>query len=138
MAREVQDYVAQAKQEPTTENLEALWRAVFLLQGWYFLPSRSGDGPAFPTVIMVDEKPWVLVFTNVRRLKAFARAAGRVNPDGSTPMLVLDPGSATDQILAQSQQLGGAIFNPDAEDTFRAPIQALEAYAHHFGVPLKG
>lgn len=138
MAREIQDYVAQAKEEPTTANLEALWRAVFLLQGWYFLPSRSGDGPAFPTVIMVDGAPWVLVFTNVRRLKAFARAADRVNPDGSTPMLVLDPGSATDQILAHRGELAGAIFNPDAEDSFRAPIEALEAYAHHFGVPLQG
>ena len=135
-AREIRDYVAQAKAQPTTEHIEELWRAVFLLQGWYFLPSRSDEGPAYPTVSMIDGEPWVLAFTNVRRIQDFARAAGRTTSDGSVPLLVLDPADSMDRVLEVRDSIAGVIFNIDSEATFRAPVEALEAYAHHFGVPL--
>lgn len=138
MGIEIKDYVDRAKNEPTRERIEEMWRAVFLLQGWYFLPSRSDDGPAFPTVVEIDKEPWVLIFTNVREIKTFARQQGRSTSDGSTPLLVLDPLESMERILAEKKTLAGAIFNPDSEATFRAPLEALEAYAHHFGLPLDG
>ena len=136
VAKEIKEYVAQARALPSTEHLEAMWRAVFLLQGWYFLPSQSQEGPAYPTVSLIDDQPWVLIFTNVRELKTFARSQGRAAPDGSVPLLVLDPLESMEQILANKAHLTGALFNPGSEATFRAPLQALEDYARHFGVPL--
>ena len=76
MAKEIRDYVARARAESSTENIQALWRAVFMLKGWYFLPSEDVEGPSHPTVVVVDEQPWLIAFTNVRRLKAFAARSG--------------------------------------------------------------
>ena len=135
-AREIRDYVAQAKKAPTTENIEALWRAVFMLQAWYFLPSTTAEGPAYPTVSKIEGEPWLLAFSNVRRIKEFARAAGRGDDDGSVPLLVLDPGESMGRILEVADQIEGVIFNIDSQATFRAPVEALEAYAHHFDVPI--
>lgn len=133
---EIRDYVTRARREPSTENLEALWRAVFMLQAWYFLPSRSDEGPAFPTVSEIDGDHWLLAFTNVRRLKEFARSVDRLNEDGSVPMLVLDPGESMQKILSVADNIDGVIFNIDSEATFRAPVEALEGYARHFEIPI--
>ena len=134
--REIRDYVARARQNPTTDNIESLWRAVFLLKGWYFLPSRDDEGPAFPTATTVDGRPWLLAFTNVRRLEDFARTTGRIGADGSIPLLVLDPKESMERITEAAGAIDGVIFNIDSPSTFRAPIDALRAYAEHFGVPL--
>lgn len=133
---EIRDYVQRARQRPTTEHIEAMWRAVFLLKGWYFLPSTNDEGPAFPTVTSVDGQPWLLAFTNVRRLQEFARVAGRGDDDGSVPLLVLDPAESMERILEVEDQVAGVIFNIDSQATFRAPTDALVAYARHFEVPL--
>lgn len=136
MPTEIRQYVARAKREPTTENIEALWRTVFLRKGWYFLPSRDDEGPAFPTATLVDGQPWLLAFTNVRLLEDFAEAKDRVNDDGTVPLLVLDPGESMRRILDAREAIEGVIFNIDSPSTFRAPVEALEAYAEHFEVPI--
>ncbi len=135
-AKQIEDHVAIARAEPTTANLKELWRAVFLLKAWYFLPGRDDEGPAYPTVSVVDGKPWVLGFTNVRRISEFANAVGRVGADGSVPLLVLDPKESMKHLLEAAKTVEGVIFNMNSEATFRAPVKALEAYAREFGVPL--
>lgn len=140
MAHEVSDYVEQAKKNPSTENLEAMWRSVFLLKAWYFLPARSEEGPNRPMVLQLeggDGEPgaWLPVFTNVRRYRAFADVAGRVDGEGEMHALMLDPGEAVAKILEFRAAIEGVIFNPGEADTFRAPVEALEEYAEHFDVP---
>ncbi len=137
-ARQIRDYVADARRDPSTENIQALWRSVFMLKGWYFLPSRSDEGPAYPTVSTIEGRPWLLAFTDVRRIKAFAKKTGRLADDGTVPLLVLDPLESMQRILEVRQSIDGVIFNLDSDATFRAPVDALEAYARHFGVPLDG
>ena len=134
--RRIRDFVASAKADPSTENIEALWHAVFMLKGWYFLPAEDVEGPSHPTVVMVDDQPWIIAFTNVRRLKAFAREQGRMAEDGEVHLLVLDPKESMEKILAVRESVVGVIFNPSSPETFRAPIEALEEYAEHFDVPL--
>lgn len=132
----IEDHVARARQSPTTANLEDLWRAVFFLKAWYFLPGRDDEGPAYPTVSMVDGKPWVLAFSNVRRLQDFAESVDRLGDDGSVPLLVLDPRESMSQLQDVAHAVEGVIFNMGSDATFRAPLQALEAYARQFKVPL--
>jgi hypothetical protein len=134
--RQIRDFVAQARSEPSTENIEALWHAVFMLKGWYFLPAEDVEGPSHPTVAMIDGQPWIIAFTNVRRLKAFARQQGRMAEDGEVHLLVLDPADSMEKILAVRDSVVGVVFNPSSPETFRAPVDALEEYARHFGVPL--
>ncbi len=137
MPKEIKDYVRNARQNPTTENIQKLWKSVFWLKGWYFLPSESREGPSNPSVMLVDGEPWLVAFTNVRRLEAFAQATGRAADSGEVFLLVLDPLESMQKILSVRDQIRGVVFNPDSDSTFRAPVQALEDYAHHFGVPLE-
>lgn len=133
---EIRDYVALARAEPSTERIKQLWRAVFLLKGWYFLPAESREGSERPAVMLVDDEPWLVCFTNIRRLKAFSSATARTAPNGDFFLLVLDPQRAMRQIINISEQIEGVVFNPDSPETFRAPVEALVQYAEHFGVPL--
>jgi hypothetical protein len=133
MASEIRDYVARAKADPTTENIQALWQAMFLLKGWYFLPAENRQGANRPTVMLVDDEPWLVAFTNVRRLKDFARTTGRAEASGEVFLMVLDPRDSMEQILDVRDQVRGVVFNPDSPATFRAPVEALEQYAEHFG-----
>lgn len=134
----IRDYVAQAQRDPTTENLEQLWRAVFLRQAWYFLPSRNDEGPARPMVSEIGGEPWLVAFTSARRLKAFAREAGRLNDDGTAPMLALNPAESMQKIRDVADSIAGVVFNIGSEATFRAPVEALQQYAEHFDVPVDG
>lgn len=136
VARELRDYLDQARREPTREHLEALWRAVFLLKAWYFVPSRTQEGPDMPLVAMVDGAPWLVACTNVRRLTEFSREQDRLGPTGEVFMLILDPLESMTHILAHRAHLAGVVFNPGSEETFRAPVHALEQYARIFGLPL--
>ncbi|MFW5968681.1 MAG: SseB family protein [Persicimonas sp.] len=136
MAGQIRDYVKRARREPSTENLEALWRAVFLLKGWYFLPAAEREGPNHPAVMVVEGEPWLVAFTNVRRLEEFARGLGRVDDDETLHLLVLDPLESMQKILEVRDSIHGVVFNPDSPSTFRAPVDALEGYADHFDVPL--
>lgn len=136
MARQIRDYVRRAREEPTTEHIQALWRAVFLLKGWYFLPAAGGEGPEHPSVMLVEGQPWLVAFTNVRRLEAFARAQGREASDGGVPLLVLDPLVSMENIREAAEAVVGVVFNPGSPEGFRAPVEALVEYARFMGVPL--
>lgn len=136
MALEIRDYVARAKADPSTEYIQDLWRAVFLLKGWYFLPAESREGCERPSVMLVGDEPWLVCFTNIRQLKAFSRATDRAAPGGEFYLLVIDPHQAMHQIIELADRIKGVVFNPDSAATFRAPVHALRDYAEHFGVPM--
>lgn len=136
MPTEIREYVRRAKADPTTDNIEALWRAVFLLKGWYFVPAERKEGPNRPMVTMLDGEPWLPAFTNVRRYRDFGEDIDRVDDEGEMHLLVLDPGASMEKILDVRDAIRGVVFNPGSSVTFRAPVEALEAYAEHFDVPL--
>ena len=132
---ELRDYVAQAKREPTRQHIEAMWRAVFMLKAWYFLPAADEEGPNRPMVAEIDGQPWLPVFTNVRRYREFAASHARVDGEGNIHSLMLDPGESTRQIVEADDRIAGVVFNPGSEETFRTPVEALVAYAKHFEIP---
>ncbi len=136
MPTEIREYVQRAKAEPTTEHIEELWRAVFLLKGWYFIPAENREGPNRPMVTMMEGEPWLPAFTNVRRYRDFGQHAGRVDDDGEMHLLVLDPGESMEKLLEVRDAVRGIVFNPGSAVTFSAPVEALEEYAEHFDVPL--
>ncbi len=131
----IAEYVEQARRDPSTEHIEALWRAVFLRNAWHFIPSQA-SGPASPTVAPIDGAHWLLAFTSPRPLKDFARAKDRLNDDGSAPILSLTPLEAMEHILKIGDHIEGVLFDIGQDATFRAPTDALESYARHFGVPI--
>lgn len=130
----IQDHVFRARQEPTTENLEALWKSVFMLKAWYFLPASNAEGPSYPTIANIDGTRWLLAFTNHRRIKEFAAAAGRVTERGDVFLLVLDPLQSVERAGEIQEHVDGVIFNIDSEEMFRTSIEGLLGFARHFGL----
>jgi len=132
---EVRDYIQRARREPTREHLEEMWRAIFTLKAWYFLPAREEEGPNRPLVLELEGEPWLAVFTNVRRYREFAGEVGRVDSDGSIHALMLDPGESLERIRGLEASVEGVCFNPGSAIAVRAPLEALVEYARHFEIP---
>ncbi len=121
-----------ARAEPTTENLQAMWQAVFVQRAWYFIPASAGA--THPMVAEIDGGVWLPIFTDFRKLDVFGQANGLRDSAGEIPMLVLAPPVAMRKVQEFAEHLDGVVFNPGSEITFRAPVSALEQFADHFGV----
>lgn len=128
---EIRDRVENARRDPSDANIEALWRAVFLLRVWYLIPAKPGEPESFPLVTVVDDEPWLMAFTNFRRLRDVERQIGR---GGDSKMLMMDPDAAMRQIIAVKQYVRGVVFNPNSDETFRCGVDELVLYAKHFGI----
>lgn len=131
----IRESIRRAKREPTTEHLEEMWRDVFLLKAWYFLPAEETEGPNRPMVAELDGESWLPAFTDVRHYRAFAGRVGLRTEDGETHGLLLDPGESMDRIVEVRDVIRGVVFNPGSDEAIRAPVDALEEYARHFEVP---
>lgn len=131
---ELRDLIKTAKSEPTTANIEAMWKAVYLLGAWYFAPGKRTPGATTPMVAQEEDGAWLLAFTNFRQLSRFEREHDLLLPDGNLNMLVLDPLKSTRLVQEHASHIVGVVFNPQSDETFRAPVDALVAYARHFGL----
>jgi hypothetical protein len=56
--------------EPTPENSQRLWRAVFALDGLYFLLREVGGEPV-PAIALQDGEPHLLVWTDLESLRGY-------------------------------------------------------------------
>ena len=125
--------IRDAKDEPSTEKLEVMWRRVFRLPAWYFLQA-SAEGPATPLVGRLNDGDWVLGFKHFRAINEFGRDAGMLSEGGEIPMLALPPSDAIDHLREVAEHVAGIQFNIGGELAFRAPVAALLQFAEQFGV----
>jgi hypothetical protein len=133
MSMNLKARVEEARREPTSENLQKMWQAVFVQRAWYFVP--AGEGETHPMVADLDDGVWLLAFTDFRKLDLFGRANGlRDEESGEIPMLVLAPPVAMRKIQEFAKHLDGVVFNAGSDLSFRAPVVALEQFAEHFRV----
>ncbi len=128
---EISDKIRAAQADPSTEELETMWRAVFALPAWYFLPAVA-EGPSTPLVARIDEGDWVLGFTHLRALNAFAAAQGMRTEEGEVPMLPLSPREAWEKLEEVADHVDGLWFNAGTDLSFRAPNVALAEFASRF------
>ncbi len=135
---EIRDYVLQAKREPSREHLEELWRAVFMLKAWYFVPAAEDEGPTRPMVTVLEGDCWIPTFTDVRNYRGFVDHSEQLASGRELHALLLDPGESLQRILQVREAVDGVVFNPGSAFEFRAPVGALEEYAEHFDVPVGG
>ncbi|MFB6262321.1 MAG: hypothetical protein ABEL76_01665 [Bradymonadaceae bacterium] len=133
MADQIRDHVRRARRDPSREHLRELWRAVFLLKAWYFVPARREEGPNRPMVVELDGEPWLPAFTNIRRYRDVAEDIGRTRGD-ELHYLALSPREAMEQIDRYSNLLEGVIFNLRTDVVFRGPTAALVQCADQFDV----
>lgn len=128
---EIADTIRVARSDPSTENLETMWDAVFALPAWYFLPVAQ-EGPSTPLVARIDEGDWVLGFTHFRPLNEFTRDRGMRSESGEVPMLPLSPSEAYDKLREVAEHVDGLWFNATTDLSFRAPNAALDEFAGRF------
>jgi hypothetical protein len=104
----------------------ALWRAVFELEYWVFVP--QGEPPNLqPVVGVIDDRPMVLAFTDATRARDAAILHGIVGIEDSAELLAIPPDAFTDA-AGQYEVLGvfGLLVN-EGENGFYAPLDRLEA-----------
>lgn len=131
--KDIVSAIRAAKEAPTTENLEQMWRRVFRLPAWYLLPSGL-EGPVTPLVARQDDGDWVLAFTHLRALNAFGRSANMRSESGEIPMLALPPTEAAEHLDAVAEHVTGISFNVGSELAFRAPLAAIREFREQFGM----
>lgn len=97
--------MAQAKAEGSDEAripaFKALWRAFLDLDTWYFLTTGVADlERASPFIGIIDEAPWVMVFTDPDKAAAFAGPDPRFrNPQGELVFMGIPQMEALQWIL---------------------------------------
>ncbi len=62
-------------QRPSDAAFEALWKEVFQLPTWYFL-ARKVQPTVEPFFALIDNKPWLCIFSDPDRLYQFATLQG--------------------------------------------------------------
>ena len=135
--KDIVTLIRTAREEPTSENIETMWRHVFAIPAWYFLPSQL-DGPATPLVAQVDGGNWLVAFTHFRALNEFARERGMRSDQGEVPMLALSPAESCVRVREVAPHIDGVVFNLGSDLAFRAPPEALAEFASRFVEPRQG
>lgn len=81
--------VSNARNNNSTKNLDALYGAFFALEEWNFIVSQNSSlADAKPFIGLVDEKPWLFVFTDGGKAQQYAKEAGGfLEQDGNTLIL---------------------------------------------------
>lgn len=129
--REVAEAIRLARDEPTFENLEAMWRHVLRLPAWYLLPAAL-EAETTPLVAQLDDGDWILAFTHFRALNTFARERNMRSDNGDIPMLAVPPLDAVERISQLADHIDGILFNLGTDLAFRAPPNALTEFARRF------
>lgn len=116
------DAIAKAAQESgSQEAMNALWREVFALDRWYFV--GRGEMPNVqPFIGMMNEKPFLMAFTDSERAHAFAVAQKLISENGAVATLSNPVASAV--VMAENlrkHNVHGVLFNPGAQGFF-APL----------------
>jgi len=132
--KDIATTIRTARQNPSSENLEAMWQAVMRLPAWYFLPAALGEETT-PLVGELDDGRWLLAFTHFRALNDFARVRDMRSTAGEVPMLALSPTAAVAHLGDVAAHIEGVAFNLGGDLVFRAPTQALLQFAERFLAP---
>ena len=96
--------------------LDALWKALFGLETWYFLAKPpEADDELVPFVCDGDDGcGWLLAFTDLGRLRRYCSQEGLEGEgqiEGETFYLSLKPASARAWVRGLPDEIGGIRFN---------------------------
>ena len=108
------------------DDQSILWSELLTLPEWHllFAPQLS---PPSPHVMMVDDKHWVLIFTDPDRLQAFAPEHGLVLDGDKALYTSLSVPDARKMLRSMAQSgIDGVRFNQGAHGWF-APLDSIES-----------
>lgn len=92
--------VSKARNSGEIEDLNALYLAFFDLLEWNFIVSNNSSmDDAKPFIGVVDDKPWLFVFTDGKKADEYAKAFGSfLEQDGNTIILKMTAVSSQDML----------------------------------------
>lgn len=92
------------------EDLDHLWSAFLKLDEWIFLVQPAPGKDPFPFIGMIDEQPWLFLFTDHERLRRFADRHDLLDLQSNAHFITMTP----DQSLEWLRRLHAATLAPSA------------------------
>ena len=120
--------------DPTNvEAVKATWRAYFALPMWLFVARGTVEQPS-PFIVVLDERPTLLVFSDADGAKSAAIALGV--PEAEASMILAVPTAGVVDWAVTFVQLGVLDIQVDRQlGGFIAPLQMLPAIRANLDAP---
>lgn len=130
------DFSALVKEARDTGNKEdeiKLWREVYKLDEWYAV-ARGELPDIHPFIGIVDDKPFIIAFTDGRKAFDFAKQQGFIDKDGKSQILSLPVIGVIENVQSYiDDDVFGILFN-SGPDGFYAPLSNLLPMAYYYGL----
>jgi hypothetical protein len=126
---------AECRSDGSRESMDRLWRAVYALKQWHFVPRGEMEPNTIRAFVgEVDGKPYVFAFTDDRRAHAFAVRQKLQTSEGAFGILSMQTRAAVNYVHRLGEQgVFGILFN-DGPSGFFAPIGNVLPMARYFGL----
>lgn len=112
-------------------NMAPLWKAVYDLERWWFMPTGDRADPR-PFCGVLDGKPYLMAFTTGDRARDFAIAQGRGDDDGGASAIAMPPKGVVEMAPSYEEQgVFGIVFDHHVSGFF-APLANLDPMWRHF------
>ena len=128
---ELDELARLAREDPSPEALEPLWRGTMNLDRWYF--AGVGKFPAMrPFSGYIDEEPYVMAFTTRARAEKFARAQNTVPEDEKPPVMSFPPVEGAKLCISQHTLGAKWVVFDDGWGSWRFPLNELGALLQRY------
>jgi hypothetical protein len=129
------DELAHAARDAGVEDIAtqtALWKAVFSLERWFFIPRGDMDAMADvqPLAVVVDEQPMLLAFTSPERARQSAITLGLTDEEAAHVLAVPSEGMVESAEGYSKVGLQGVLFDYGWTG-FYAPLGQLGPIRSH-------
>lgn len=106
------------------DAMDELWVAAFKLPKWHFLMTPKSAVDKQPSVQIVAEEPWLLVFTDSEKLNQYATSNKNLAADGSALYLSMTPEEAKKLVASTAgSPIVGVRFNEGTKKGWFSPTK---------------
>lgn len=114
------------QQDKTKESLDALWGAVYALEDWYMI--AAGEPPNVgPFIGVIEDKPFVFVFTEPEKAAEAAKNRGLVDKNGDPHLLAIPVAGFVKTVETYLEKgIFGVYFN-DCKNAFYTPLTDVKS-----------
>ena len=118
--------------EPNPENAQRLWRAVFALDGLYFL-LRPVGGENLPAIAVQDGEPHLLVWTDMDSLREYVHSGDHDVATDDAQFLFAPMPKVLEHILRYEEH-GVTSIRFNAPIGWSVSIDRMRKVIEHFGI----
>ena len=130
--------VEQARTSGNSADLELLYKSFLKLDQWVFIVSKNCDiEHAKPFIGLVEEQPWLYVFTDSKKADHYAKLFGNFHTkDGNTLVLKMTRTNSLNLAKELSQRGVYGVRINDGENGWFCSIPELFGIINHYQIEL--